>query len=172
MDTNISTAEFDIAVDAENEHQHHNETDAEAALEALRAAIGSGGPSAGDLYGASQAESTTEHHGQHAPADSGSINVEDGETTSPLVADPAVNGDSAGAQTVASLLDELSQLSQSDSTLMDQMNSSPLLQTLPATLHLLVRSNKKQIEIIKSLQSHLANGSECPETSLLPFEEC
>lgn len=161
MNTNISTAEYDLAVDAAD--QQHNVTDAEAALEALRVAIGSGGPSS-DLYGTAQPTSSSIDHG--ATHDSGDITPEVEETVEERDEIDQVGGHSTNGQhtldgqTVVTLLNSLSQLGSSNLTILDQMNVPSLIQGLSGSLDLLIKGNRKQAEIVKSLQSHLVNGSE------------
>ena len=123
---------FDLPVDSE-----HHSTDAEAALEALRAAIG-GNP-------------TEEYTSVHDASLGSSSDIDS--TLQSVAAASAVT--MAQKQALEKSLAALTQLSNTNQTILDQMNLPSLLQGLMGSLDLLVKSNKRQVDIVKNLHNQL-----------------
>ena len=133
---------FDIPVDSDN-----HSTDAEAALEALRAAIG-GNP-------------TEEYTSAHDATLGSSSDIDP--TLQSIAAASAVT--QAQKQALEKSLAALAQLSNTNQTILDQMNLPSMLQGLMGSLDLLVKSNKRQVEIVKNLHAQLTGTSTASESS-------
>ena len=145
MDTALSgTSEFDLPVDGENDPDPDPNThpDAEAALEALRAAINQ------DDYHTAQVTSVAEPPETEAQASINSLTVNQ-------------------QKAVDKALAALSQLSTTNQTILDNMNIPGLIQGLVGSLELLVKSSKRQTEIVKVLHGQLM-GSGSGEKSVVP----
>ena len=136
------------------------EHDAEAALEALRAAIGQ--PNVDFGSGSTADGSNGNAAGQASGSGSGSTLHQAG--------DGASNGNTADdinrpilsavqQQAVDRALSTLNQLNASNQTIMDNLNISQIVHGLVGSVDLLVKSSKKQTEIVRGLHSQLGNSS-------------
>ena len=113
-----------------------NEGDAEAALEALRAAIGQPAVS------------------EHLPE------VEDFPAPPPTTR-PPIDSNEIQA-TLEKALAALSQLSNTSQTILDNMNLPGVIQGLTGSLRLLVESNRRQADIVRGLLAQLSGQSKFP----------
>ena len=116
-------------------HNTHNDGDAEAALEALRVAIG---------------QPVQEFTTPSAPSQI--------EPQSSLQAHVELTNDTQ--QTIEKALGALSQLSGTSQTILENMNIPGIIQGLTGSLRLLVESNKSQTEVVRGLLAQLSGQGE------------
>ena len=144
----ISSSDFELTGEITNDNDPHS-TDAEAALEALRAAINN--DNTDDFTTNQHDASNSGELESNAIAGPSSLNEQ---TT-------ALSGNAIQQQSVEKVLASLSQLSSSNITIIDQLNVPSLLSGLAGSLELLVKSNKRQAELIRTLNAQYAAGCEC-----------
>ncbi|ORY24468.1 hypothetical protein BCR39DRAFT_546724 [Naematelia encephala] len=139
--------ELNTHFDLSGTHTDGDHNDAEATLEALRVAIAAGDQSESDVY-----------------ATSASLPV----TTQPAPTDNEGSGLSAAQQqSLEKAMLSLTQLSQTNQTILDNMNLPGMLQGLAGSLKLLVESNRRQAEVVKNLISQVGSNG-IPDSQIDP----
>ena len=153
----IMDTAFHIPVDTDDTHA----TDAEAALEALRAAIGGNPTEEYASLGSSGGHNGSAILSHSSDNDHSISHLEHPEPTPPPVSAPAQPTITAAQkEAVEKSLAALTQLNDTSQSIVNRMDLPKLLQGLAGSFTLLVQTNKKQAEIVKNLHGQLSGTSE------------